>query len=376
MRSEIFNPKFRQFVFQNLLYIGLTLGIVVFVNYFVDSSQVNTTKSYREMARLALAGNTVAVPENYNERAFQVSVVEEMSSLPETIVIGSSRGMYLGEEVTSYQHIYNNCVSGACMEDYYALLGLYQQKFSSLPKQVIIEISPWVFYENNPENRWLENDKYLASCKSFYYLVNGVELQEKLEEVEKGKEKANLKKENPYFSIPYFQYNISILRKKGIKAFVVEKARISTDDSEAADLPDGTIRYVAASEKANPERLKKVKETKEGVTYENVHKMNELGYKQQVEFENILKYLKNNNIEVILFMSPFSKTQCKYIYEKNTNPIFEDVEEYLIKTCQRYGIIIKGSFNAKRFDLTDDYFIDFMHLDKAGTKVVWEGMIR
>lgn len=372
MRSEIFNPKFRQFVFQILLFIGLTLGIVVFVNYFVDSSQVNTTKSYREMARLVLAGNTVAVPENYNERAFQVSVVEEMNSLPETIVIGSSRGMYLGEKVTSYQRIYNNCVSGACMEDYYALLGLYQQKFSSLPKRVIIEISPWVFYENNPENRWLENDKYLASCKSFYYLVNGVELQEKPEEIEKGKEKANLKKENPYFSIPYFQYNISILRKKGIKAFVVEKARISTDDSEAADLPDGTIRYVAASEKANPERLKKVKETKEGVTYENVHKMSSLGKKQKKEFESILTHLQEKDIEVIIFISPFSETQCKYIFEKNSNPVFREVDNYLIETGKTYDIKIKGSCNAGKFNLTDNYFIDFMHLDKAGTKIVWE----
>ena len=361
MNSEIRNVEFRQFVIKAVLFYALTIGLIVFINYFVDASQVITSRMSEGMARLALKGNIVKVPKNYNERTYQIAVVEQMHEIPDTIVIGSSRGMFLGSEITGYKRIYNHCVSGACIEDYYAILGLYEQKFSKLPKRIVMEVSPWVFNEYNPESRWLENYKYLSNCERFYKEINHRKL-----------EKKNTEKENPYISLPYFQYNILTIQEKGWKAFSVEPASVSNDKAERAELPDGTIRYDAKMANPNAERLKKVKETRKGVSYERSDKMKKLGKIQQVEFENLLRYLHAKNTEVVFYLQPFSVTQCKYIYDKNTNPVFKDVETYLVKTGKSSNIKVVGGYNARKFGLTDKLFIDFMHLDKEGTKITWD----
>lgn len=360
-KTEIRNSQFLSFLGQVLLLLFLLLGTILVINYFVDASQVITTKSSKDMARLALSGKIVAVPKNYNERVFQVSIIEQMKTMPETIVIGSSRGMYLGKDITGFDHIYNHCVSGACMEDYYALLGLYDKKFAKLPKRIILEVSPWVFFEENPDSRWSENITYRSACKDFYENVN----KEKLV-------RAKLKKENPYLSVPYFQYNIETIKEKGRKAFTTSPAQVSTDISEPADYPDGTIRYAVSLEKPNLQRLKKVKSTNRGVAYQNVHKMKRIGMQQKRDFERLINYLLAKDVKVTFYLQPFSVTQCKFIYEKNTNPVFKDVEKYLIEIGPRKGITVIGSYKAQNFGLSDNQFIDFMHLDKEGTRNVWK----
>ena len=98
------NNKLVRFLLQCTIYAVAAIMIVVLINFLVDASSTIRPK-YTKMAQLALEGNTVAVPENYNERAYQVCIVEEMKDVPETIVIGSSRGMFLGEEITGLSNI-------------------------------------------------------------------------------------------------------------------------------------------------------------------------------------------------------------------------------------------------------------------------------
>lgn len=357
--TELLNKQLWRYVAQVSAVIFCILLLMFEINTRIDASQVITSRGHTKMAKLALAGKVVATPKNYNERVFQVSVVEEMSQIPETVVVGSSRGMFLGEELTGIDNLYNNCVSGACMEDYYAIFGLYDQKFAALPKRVIMEISPWVFYSDNPEARWAENYTYFSSAKKFYEKVNGHKLD------------SNIKKENPYFSLPYFQYNISIWKEKGKVAFEGEPARESTNVSEAADYPDGSIRYEAGLENRSESRLAGVKAVNGGVTYEEVIHMIEMDDADIQSYEYMLNYLEENGTDVIIYLQPFSLTQCKYIYEKNTNPVFLKVEEYLRELAKERGLTIVGSFDSRGYDITDEDFIDFMHLDKAGTTIVW-----
>ena len=348
------------FTLQAAVYGVVVMGIVMGINAKIDGSSVITAKSHADMARLSLSGEVVAAPENYNERVYQVAVVDEMKAIPETVVVGSSRGMFLGEEITAYDAIYNNCVSGGGIYDYYALIGLYQRKYGCIPPRIIIETSPWVFFENNPENRWLENYRYRTSCLDFYKVINGKE-----------KEIPSEKRENPYLSMAYFQYNRDILMENGMEAFAERKARVSDNNDEAADYSDGTIRYAVALEQRSEERLEKVRATNAGVTYQSVNNMTELSENKIAEYENLISYCQRQGTEVIIYMQPFSPTQCKYIYDEKTNLIFEDVEDYLIDVGLRYGIKVVGGYDARRFFLSDEAFIDYMHLDRSGTDSVW-----
>lgn len=365
MRTELMSKEYTKFMAQVIIVVAIVLSLIAWINIQIDASQVLTPEMaiHIQMAKLALDGNIVATPENYNERVYQVAIIDEMSYIPDTIVIGSSRGMFLGEEITGFDNLYNNCVSGACMEDYYALLGLYEQKFSTFPKRVIIETSPWVFFAENPETRWVRNDAYSSSARKLFKRINGYEL---ITPVIKTAEK-----ENPYFSISYFQYNFSVLMKKGLDAFNGELARVSTNEAELADYPDGSIRYDAKQENRSESRLARVKATNGGVNYEDVISMTVMSDDDIQSYENLINFLFDRETEIIIYMQPFSVTQCEYIYEQNTNPAFSMVEEYLHELGREKGIKVVGGYDSRKYNITDDDFIDYMHLDKIGTTVVW-----
>lgn len=352
--------EFRNVLLTAAIYAICILTFIVSVNIGVDSASV-IRPQHTKMAKLVLNGNTVAHPQNYNERNFQVCIVHNMKTIPETIVIGSSRGMYLGREITKYENIYNNCISGACLEDYYALLGLYEQKFNEIPARVIIEVSPWVFYKDNPEARWLERRDYIESACYFYRIVNNAELPVN--------ERKN--SENSYISFPYFRYNIEQWWENGNDIFL-EEARISIDSTEAAKYPDGTSRYKSSLENENMTRLANVQSTCGACIYQQSDKMTEVDSEKSAAFESLIDYLQDCGTEVIIYMQPFSVTQCKYALDEELNPGFPLAYEYLLKLAEEKDLETRGSYDARDWGLTDERFIDFMHLDKKGVKIVWD----
>ena len=357
----------------------LIVGLIVGVNYFVDASQVITSRGQEQMAERVLGGNIVAVPENYNERVYQTAILGQMKEMPETIVLGASRGMYLGKDVTGYESIFNHCVSGASIEDYYAVPELYMEKFGKYPERAILEISPWVLNEYNPELWWIEIFSYRSTIEKLYEKLNGQKPEAKNEIVDTNpfdvEGKPFYSKENPWFSLPYFQYNCYVISQKGLEAFRGNPARISTDPDEAAELPDGSLRNPADQENPNPQRLAQVKSETGAVTFEYAHRMTEVGVKESTALEALIKELQDHGAEVILFLAPFSPTQCTYSFDQDLNPGFRLAEEYLRDLTEKKEIRLIGGYDSRAFGLTDEQYIDYSHPDKSAIKTVWESAI-
>lgn len=362
MGSEIKNKMFIRFVLQAAIAAGLVLCLICGVNYFVDASGAIAPSDYEYMAKLSLSGEIVATAENYNDRLYQVVVVDQMDEMPETLVVGSSRGMFLGEEITGYEHLYNCCVTGASLEDYYALIGLYYQKFSKLPPRIIIETSPFIFIENDTEDRWKEQPSYALAAKNFYEKVNHKTLE------------VDTKKDNLYLSLSYFQYNAYILMHQGLSAFDLKRTEVSvsTDSIGPAEYPDGTMRYPYDLQNPSEARLQNVQGLIGAITYRGLNKTEELGETKAYAYEHLVKFLLDHDVDVCIYMQPFSATRCHYIYDKNMNPIVDKVENYLLELGAQYGIKVIGGYNTNDFGLSDEYFVDDLHLDKAGVKILWD----
>ena len=349
--------KFTLLALALMFAVLLTIGAI---NYSIDNSHV-WYWNYNQLAKLALSDNLVAVPTNYNERQYQVAIVDQMEHYPNTIVIGSSRAFYLGTDITGIDDIYNNCVSGACMADYYALVGLYYKK-GVIPSTVIIEVSPWIFYGGNSEYRWRDVKQYKESYFEFYKVVNGTEISNY----------NYFDSSLSLFSLPYFQYNLLVLRDIGTKAFERLPVKISDDLDEAADYPDGSFRYPAIFENKSSARTETVISTSSGpILYQGMNNMTDINVSLSNDFENLISYLVENNVNVVFFMSPFSKTQSEIIFDNNTNSAYSLVEDYIYSLADKYGCTVVGGYDSREYGLEDDQFIDNMHMDKEAIRTIW-----
>lgn len=361
MSTFNFKKSWVGFALKYALVFGTIFAVIGIVNYTIDSADAFGTlsKNYEELAELSLNGQAVAISGSYNERLYQYTIIEKMEKAPETIVLGSSRGMHLGKDITGFENIYNNCVSGACLEDYYAILGLYFGK-KMLPQRIIIEVSPWIFYKYNPELRWKTCTPYSEAYYDFYQQVMG-----KAERPQQP-----IRGENALLSIPYFQFNLLAVNK-GKKTFETRTA-IRPGQTEIMEYPDGSILYSEAEEIDSEERTRKVQDGGRGTfSYQNVNNMQRMDKDKCEMLEKMIDYLLGKDVHVILFLAPFSGTQSKYSFDLNRNPAFRIVEDYLKTVAYEHNCDIIGGYDAKQLGLDDHYFFDSHHMDKHGTEIVW-----
>lgn len=99
--------------------------------------------------------------------------------------------------------------------------------------------------------------------------------------------------------------------------------------------------------------------------------MKELGPEKKQAFENLIGFLINNGVEVVFYLAPLSNTQSKISFDKKENIIFKDAEAYLRGLAEKNNIKIVGGYDARKYNLSNNNFIDYMHLDKVGSSIIW-----
>ena len=99
--------------------------------------------------------------------------------------------------------------------------------------------------------------------------------------------------------------------------------------------------------------------------------MVEIDLDKRKGYENLIDYLQASGTEVLIYMQLFSATQSYYCFDENMNPGYSLVYDYLINLADEKGIEIHGGYDARDFELDDGRFIDYMHLDRMGTNIVW-----
>lgn len=139
--------------------LGL-LAIVAAVSYRYDPANLFGNLAYEaEVARLLAHGRNVANVTHHDERLLQKFYVQELDRANDVVVLGSSRSMQVGRRLFPGLRFFNHSVSGATIEDIYAIFELYRER-DLVPRQVVLGIDPWIFNRNHFQFRWksLENE--------------------------------------------------------------------------------------------------------------------------------------------------------------------------------------------------------------------------
>jgi len=145
-----------------LLFLPIVV-LIVGANYFVDPANLYHSKvpharegetTEQTFARYLSSGYNVANVETLDERLLQKYFITSMPRDPlQMVVLGSSRSQLIGNNIFPGIRIINNSVTGATVEDIFAILDLYDS-MNFKPDTIAIELSPWYLNDNNAQTRW------------------------------------------------------------------------------------------------------------------------------------------------------------------------------------------------------------------------------
>lgn len=335
-----------------ILILGSPILIaLIFVNYFGDAARLFDEGYEKSMAEIITAGKYVTNITNYDERVFQKEVITRLNKSPEIVVLGTSRTMLINAEMLKNTNSFNSSVSSASIEDIIALYQLYKDN-NKLPQKIIIEIHAWTFNENPNHKRW-------QSIASYYYKFHEVE-----NEVNRP-----LFKYKELISFSYFQNSLKKLPDflSGQNMPVATKKMYNDSSTK---LTDGSLVYSKSYRQVTAiEVEEKVNNYLIGNSYDG-ESYRQMSAKIWEEFNQLINDIKENNIKIEFFLSPYHPTVYKTF--KNEYPVVLETEAKIKKLAKTNNIKLYGAFDPDICKMDSTFFYDGLHCKEKGIGQILE----
>lgn len=330
----------KKFLWRTFVFAAPVLGVVVLVNYRIDPANVFAGGGLeKRAAMILLRGEHVAGLVNYDERLLQREFISGLEKRPQTVVLGSSRGMLIDRRNGRDSSLVNSSVSGARLEDMIAIYQLYEDHYIE-PQRVIIELSPYMFNGTYRDRRYQTlNAEYRRGAASVCGQSQGLSLwggecQKKLELV----------------SLSYFQSAVRTIGEN-VRTDTIFATADSVSETHLIRFPDGSIAY---SENYRNNGVTAA-DIQIAVDYGDGENFRTLSEERQKTFELFVDYLRARGLNVEFFLAPLPSEVC------GRRPVFKEVEAYVSAYAARQGIPVWGSYNARKYGLSLADFYDGMH---------------
>ena len=345
------------------IFLGF-LCLVAMFNLLVDGVGIfRIDVGLKYVVSSLLNGKMVAGRMSYDERELQRLIVEQYPGRRDMVVIGSSRTMVLRKKfINGNPDFFNHSVSGAVIEDFPAIIGLYKEK-GAFPGTVILGIDPWMFNRNNGLGKAARTlDKWRQ------------EMTEEIEGASQNK-KGNGQAEagtsvgkdifaryRQLINLDYTLQNWELLRTG-------KKLRITNtlDVDDFVREPDGSMHF--------PSVVRGMRMIKDGPS----NAMPDMYFKDfeslngTEQFEGLVRYLQAHRVRVVFLLPPFHAAAYRSCF---TNPKYEvvpQIEAYLRKFAADNGITVIGSYDPARYGFKGEDFFDGTHGHDIVMKRLFEG---
>jgi hypothetical protein len=349
-------------VFLRRIFILLlpVLLFIVLVNYFGDAANL-FSRNYENLiaAEIARKQNVTNIL-NCDERLLQKAIISQLNECPDIGVIGSSRIMEIRERNFVDSSLINNGVSGASIEDLFALVELYIQK-RCLPKKLIIGLDPWLLNKNNDQLRWHSiSHEYEASLKRIMpngWVGENQDLTGKLKSITRwGLRYYTL------FSPSYFKSSFRSFFLQDKQPIVVK----SPVNKTFTKLADGSVTYDENYRLANKDAVdKKVTEMVRTGLY-SIEDYTELDWEIKLKLEFMIQYLQSKTVTVEFFLVPYHPEIYKRISHLDKYKMVAASQQYFLALARKSHIKTYGSFDPADYNLDHKYFYDGMHCSGNG----------
>jgi hypothetical protein len=344
------------------IFLFLLLATALF-NFQTDSAGIfRPNKGLSGVAMDLINGKMVA---GYigrdDERELQRLIVENYPGRRDIIAIGSSRTMLLRKTFIQEGNVdfFNHFVSGAVIEDYVAIIGLYKRK-GVLPGTVIIGIDPWIFNANNKlaTDFWRTLESYYGDMVAeFPKRSRGTKLVGNAAKPKAGV----MSKYEQLINLEYTLQNCQYL-KKGKRLYVT--STVDVDDTVRE--PDGSLHFPAST------RLATMAEVGSRGLGDIIYSdFNSLSHTEL--FEDLLHYLIAHGVRVVLLLPPYHPDVYRASQKDPKYRMTLEVERYLRETARANNITVIGSFDPGKYGFTAEDFVDEIHGHETVMRRLFEG---
>ena len=332
------------------------------LNYIVDPGRLYHagTELEEKLASALLSGHHVLNPGNFDDRLLRKQIVEQESATPHTIVLGSSRALYLRAADIDASHVgfFNHGVGCAVLEDILAITELYRSK-GHLPARIVIGVDPWLF------NRGLKRDAWRSIAPEKESMV--AFLGESLPELTSAPQRLK-----DLFAISYSWASIqSVLEGHNVSALHLVPE--NTTPREVTMFSDGSRNFGLNAEEMPTPGLDPVKGRRQigvGQIF-GLEAFDRVDIERVRVFERWIFRMREQGVEVTLFLIPFAPVIYQTI---SSNPRYRpviEVERLLRRYSSRLGIELRGSYESAAAGCHGADFIDGLHAKRACLRRAW-----
>lgn len=335
------------------LFILPILLMIAAVNWYVDS-YAYLRITYDEIAAQMVdeSFNVVGLEEsNFNDRSLLLACLKAQTEAKEVIVAGSSRVMNFDHTMFGTDSFYNTGLSESTIYDLWAVTGILAQN-GHLPETMVIGVDPFLFNASHNNDRWMELESYVNYMETI--------LDGKANENMQDPSINTGKRVSKWFSLDYFRYNVTCLPER--KRFLVSY----TNDWETELYTkhyDGSIAYQTDLRQVAVEDV--VALTKQTMEEHVVYRMTDyqkIDEKSLEMLSALIDYLKNQGVEVILYLPPYSPMLYDYIESEEEFWIAFTVEEEMLKLASEKHVALYGSYNPAGSGLEMSDLYDLYHV--------------
>lgn len=361
-----------------VLFLLPLLLLVAAVNWYVDS-YAYLRITYDDIAEKMTnrSQNVVGLEESdYNDRNLVLACLKAQKEAKEIVVIGSSRVFTFDHTMFGTDSFYNAGLSEATIYDLWAVTGILASE-ERLPETMVIGVDAFLFNAAHNNERWKELEAYALYMDE--ETGRSTERERKNEgEAESGETSGGSGKaakavgKNPgdypetgrnygkLLSLDYFRYNITCLPEG--KRFMVSY----TEDWETELYTkhyDGSVSYQKELREVAEEAV--IEMTGQAVEEQVVYRMTdyrEIDAECLEMFVSLLDYLQSRDVEVILYLPPYSPMLYDYIESEEAFRITLEIEEKMKELASEKQIALYGSYDPagsglKMSDLYDVYHV-------------------
>jgi hypothetical protein len=316
--------------------------------YLLNVDNSLTIKSY--INKLVESKYGLLTPKDeWNERDLKKTLAEHFVDY-DCAIIGSSRAM----QISSYRHnnslegfclnINNFGVSGGSLEDYMAMSNIIVSNKSHMPNTIVFAIDPWSFNLGR-DFRWSQYKQ------NYINMINILSNDNKFVDLASKKKILNL------INYKYFKRSLDSMHKSKVKRIVeAPKFNHSVGLDFPVTLPDGSHIY-------SNKYIHKTAKTIKKISGFHSYKIEKEKYYQEhaiVLFTKLIKYLKNNNINVIFVLTPYHEKVWS-IKEQPVVKAMKVIEKKVHALGKSLKVNVIGSYNSEVLGCDSAEFYDEMH---------------